>query len=185
MKDLNFFSIYQGSQKEKRSIENYIYGAAGVLGAVIVVTLMINLVQIFMLNSSIKEYTEKYNAPDLQAQLREAEDLNGKIDILDKYQGELSDIASSVKKNDIVTDSLLNDISGAIPSEVSFKDFDIKGYDLTIKGTSHNRTAIGEFEHNLAQLSKLKSVHVNEIAKSNAVGEDYSFEMTCVIKEVE
>jgi len=185
MKDLNFFSVYQGSIKEKKTVERYLYGAAGILGAIIIINLLFNVVKIYTSSTSIKEYAIKLSEPVLQSQLREADEINGKLEALSKYECVLSDIASSVENNDIVTDSLLNDISGAIPKEVSFKDFDIKGYDVTINGTTHTRAAMGEFEHNLSELSKIKKVHVNEISKSNAVGEDYSFEMTCVLKEVE
>lgn len=184
MKDLNFFSGYNGDKEEKRGFELYFYGAMGVLGAIIVLTVVISVVRIVMLDMSIKKYNNELNKPEFQAQLKEAEDINGKIAILSKYEGAISDVASSVKKDDIVTDNLLNDISGALPKEVSFKDFDINGYDVTIKGSSRTRAAIGEFEHNLSELPKAKKVQVNGISKSNAVGEDYTFEMTCVLKEI-
>nr|WP_241408021.1 PilN domain-containing protein [Clostridium beijerinckii] len=119
----------------------------------------------------------------MQEKLKEADEINGQIETLSKYENKLADVAGSVEKNDIVTDDLLNDICGAIPSDISFKNFKIEGYDVTISGVSHSRAAIGEFEHNLKNLSKIKSVQVGTIGKSNTVGEDYSFEMTCVLKE--
>nr|WP_245160047.1 PilN domain-containing protein [Clostridium beijerinckii] len=103
---------------------------------------------------------------------------------MSKYESRVSDVSNSIVKNDIVTDDLLNDISSTIPSDVSFKSFKIEGYDLTISGVSHTREAISEFEHNLKDVSKIKSVHIININYGSAVGEDYSFDITCVLKEV-
>lgn len=184
MRDINFFSYYQGKNQEKKDEKIYFYIAYGILTLVILVTVIINSVKIFTLNSQIKSYTEKLNNADIQAQLKEADEVNGKIEVLSKYESRLSDISNSIAKNDIVTDDLLNDISSTIPSDVSFKSFKIEGYDLTISGVSHTREAISEFEHNLKGLSKIKSVHIININNGSAVGEDYSFDITCVLKEV-
>lgn len=184
MRDINFFSYYQYKKQEKKDEKIYFYIAYGILTLVILVTLSINVSKIIFLDRDIKDYTEKLSVTEVQAQLREADEISGKIDVLNKYEIALSDIADSVTKSDIVTDDLLNDICGAIPREVSFKDLKVEGYDVTINGITHARSAIGEFEHNLRKLSKIKDVQVAEIAKSNTVGEDYSFNMTCVLKEV-
>lgn len=184
MRDINFFSYYQDKKQEKKDQKKYIYIAYGILTLVISITLIINVYKIVFLNRDIEDYTQKLTATDVQAQLREAEEISSQIEVLNKYESKLSDVANSVIKNDIVTDDLLNDICGAIPSDVSFKNFNIEGYDVTISGVTHTRTAIGEFEHNLRKLSKIKNVEVDKIEKSNTVGEDYSFNMTCVLKEV-
>lgn len=184
MKDINFFKPYLGKNKEKKDEKIYFYVAYGILTLVILVTFTINISKIIFLNRDIDDYTEKLSSTEIQEKLKEAQETNDKIEALDKYETALSQVANSVVKNDIVSDDLLNDICGAIPSDVSFKDFTIEGYDVTISGVTHTRAAIGEFEHNLRELSKIKDVHVDEIAKSNTVGEDYSFNMTCVLKEV-
>lgn len=184
MRDINFFSYYQGKRQEKKDEKIYFYIAYGVLALVILITVTINSVKIVLLNKEIKSYTEKLNATEIQAQLKEADEINGQIDGLSKYESKLTNIASAVEKNDIVTDDLLNDIGSTIPSDVSFKNLKIEGYDVTISGISHTRQAISELEHNLKGLSKIKSVQVIKIDKSNTVGEDYSFDMTCVLKEV-
>jgi Tfp pilus assembly protein PilN len=184
VKDINFFSYYQGKNQEKKDEKIYFYIAYGILTLVILTTIIINSVKIFTLNSQIKNYTEKLNASDMQEKLKEADEINGQIETLSKYENKLADVAGSVEKNDIVTDDLLNDISSTIPSDVSFKSFKIEGYDLTISAVSHTREAVSEFEHNLKGLSKIKSVHIININNGSAVGEDYSFDITCVLKEV-
>lgn len=185
MNDLNFFSIYQGSNREQKDEKMYLYAMVGILLGIIVLTFSINIFRIVLLDKEIKVYTEKLGASEIQSQLKEADEVNSKIDMLSKYEGALSDVVKSTEKNDIVTDDLLNDICNAIPSDISFKDLDAQGYDVKINGTTHTRAAVGEFEHNLGELSKVKKVHVNKIAKSNTPGEEYTFEILCVLKEVE
>ena len=185
MKDLNFFKPYLGKNQEKKDEKIYFYIAYGILTLAIVGTLTFNIVKIILLNKDIKDYNDKLNSSEIQEQLKEAQEISDNIDVLNKYESSLSDVSKAVAKNDIVTDNLLNDICGAIPKDVSFKDFKIEGYTISIKGVTHTRTAIGEFEHNLRELPEIKNVQVDKIAKSNTVGEDYSFEITCVLKEVE
>ncbi|MDS0525688.1 PilN domain-containing protein [Clostridium sp. SHJSY1] len=185
MRDLNFFSQYQEKKQEKKNEKIYFYLASGLLVSIIIGTVSFNLVKIMIYDKQIKEYTEKFNANDIQTKLKEADEVSGKLSILTKYESALSSVSTSLRKLDVVTDDLLNDICGAIPSEVSFKDFKVEGYDVTISGISSNREAIGEYEHNLKKLSKIKSVQITKISKTNTVGEDYSFDMTCVLKEVE
>lgn len=185
MNDLNFFSIYQGSRREQTDEKIYFLVPLGILLGIIIITFTINIVQIVKIDNDIKGYTEKLEASDVQSQLKEAEDINGRIKVLSNYEASLSDVANSIKRNDIVSDELLVDICNAMPGDISFKDFDVEGYDVNINGTTHTRAAVGEFEHNLRGLPEIKDVHVNEIAKTNKVGEDYSFKITCILKEVE
>lgn len=185
MRDLNFFSQYQEKNQEKKNEKIYFYVASGLLASIILGTIALNVVKGMFYDKDIKEYNEKLNSSDIQSKLKEADEINGRFNILTKYESALSKVTASLRKLDVVTDDLLNDICGAIPSEVSFKDLKIEGYDVTISGVSHNREAIGEYEHNLKNISKIKSVQITKISNSNSVGEDYSFDMTCVLKEVE
>lgn len=184
MKDINFFSYYQGKKQEKRDEKVYFYIAYGILFLIILTTVIISGVRIVLLDREMNNYNEKLSTDDMKSELKEADEINGKIDVLSKYENKLSNVAGLVTKNDIITDELLDDVCGTIPSDVSFKDFKIDGYDITISGVSHTRDAIGEFEHNLKGLSKMKDVQVVKIVKTNVVGEDYSFDMTCLLKEV-
>lgn len=185
MQDFNFFKPYLGKKQERRDEKIYFYIAYGILIIVILFTLIFNVSRIISMDKDIKNYEQELNDPEMQAKLKEAQETSDKLQVLNKYESSLSGVVQAIAKNDIVTDDLLNDICGAMPAEVSFKDFKIDGYTLNIKGVTSTRAAVGELEHNLSELSEIKNVQVDKISKSNTVGEDYSFEMTCVIKEVE
>lgn len=185
MKDLNFFAPYQGKKKEKTNTNMYIYGAAGLVGFVILSTLIFNSAKLFLLNRSIKDYTLKLEDKEIQTELREAELLNNQIQVLNQYDTELSHVAKSVKERDNVSDALLNEISSTVPSEVSFKNMDVINNTINIQGVATNRTSVAELKHNLSGLTKMQDVYVNSIKDSGAVEGEYSFDIKCVLKDVD
>lgn len=185
MKDLNFFAPYQGKKKEKTNTNMYIYGAAGLVGFVILSTLIFNSAKLFLLNRSIKDYTLKLEDKEIQTELREAETLNNQIQVLNQYDTELSHVAKSVNERDNVSDTLLNEISSTVPSEVSFKNMDVINNTINIQGVATNRTSVAELKHNLSGLTKMQDVYVNSIKDSGAVKGEYSFDIKCVLKDVD
>jgi type IV pilus assembly protein PilN len=185
VKDLNFFKPYQGKSKERKNSKIYVYGAMAIVALLIVGSLGVNTVRIILLNKSINNYNIKLSAPETQEQLKEAEDINKQITILKQYDTALTDVAVSVKERDNVSDTLLLDISSTVPSEVSFKNLDIEDNTVTIKGVSTNRSAVAELKHNLSSLSIMQDVYVNSIDSSGAVEGEYSFDIKCVLKDVE
>lgn len=185
MKDINFFKPYLGKNKEKINLKLYICGSMSIAGFLIVVTLIVNTVRIFILNKNIDEYTNKLNDSQIQSELKEAQDINKQISILKEYDSSLGNVAVSVKQRDNVSDTLLNSISSTVPSEVSFKKLDIVENTISIKGVSTNRTAVAELKHNLSELPIMKDVSVNSIDNASSVANEYSFDIKCVLKDVE
>lgn len=185
MKDINFFKPYLGKNKEKINSKRYVYGAMIIIGFLIIVSFGVNTARIFLLDKSIESYNEKLSDPEIQTQLKEADNINKQIDILDKYDEALTDIATSVKGRDNVSDELLKDISSTLPSEVSFKNLDVAENTIAIKGTSTNREAVAELKHNLSELPIMADVYVNSIDTQSAVEGEYSFDIKCVLKDVE
>ena len=100
----------------------YIYGTAAVVGILILGSLIVNTTRIFLLDKSIKNYNEELAVPEIQAQLKEAENINKQIDILKQYDKALTNVSVSVQKRDNVSETLLKDISSTVPSQVSFKN---------------------------------------------------------------
>lgn len=184
MKDVNFFRPYLGKDKEKINYQIYVYGMMIIVGLTIIVSFGINTTQMMFLNKSISDYNEKLSAPDIQSQLKEAEDVNKQIDILKKYDKALIDVAVSVKGRENVSESLLKDISSTLPNEVLFKNLDVVENNIAIKGTSTNREAVAELERKLKELPIMADVYVNSINAQSAVEGEYSFDIKCVLKDV-
>ena len=185
MKDLNFFKPYLGKKKEKMNFNIYIYSALAISGLFIIVSFGINTTKIIMLNKSIAEYNTKLADPDIKSKLKEAESINKQIDVLKEYDSALTDVSISVKDRDNVSAELLKDISSTVPSEVSFKNLDVIENTVMIKGITTDRAAVAELKHNLSRLSEVADVYVNSIDIKDAVEGEYSFDIKCVLKDVE
>ncbi|MDB2136785.1 PilN domain-containing protein [Clostridium butyricum] len=185
MKDLNFFAPYQGKKKEKTNTNMYIYGAAGLVGFAILSTLIFNSAKLFLLNREISNFTEKLGDSEIQTELKEANSINNQIEVLTQYDTALSDVAKSIKNRNNVSDELLNKINSTIPSEITFKNLVVANNTLSIQGTALNRTSIAELEHNLKQLTIMDDTYVNSIKNAGAVEGEYSFDIKCVLKDVD
>ncbi|MZK51675.1 PilN domain-containing protein [Clostridium beijerinckii] len=186
MRDINFFKPYLGRNKEKINLKKYIYGTSTIVIIAIVGTLGYNTFKLFSLNNSIKGYNEKLSDSKMAEKLKNAEDINKQITILKEYDIALNDVAVSVKSRDNVSATLLNDISSTVPSEVSFQSLNISDNTILIKGLATDRTAIAELKHNLSALSNMHDVYVNSISIGKSSTEtEYSFDIKCVLKDVE
>ncbi|MBN1043436.1 fimbrial protein [Clostridium botulinum] len=184
MKDINFFSHYQGKDQEKKNAMIYIYGAMGAVGALIIITLIVNTTRILLLNRSISNYNEKLNTPEIKQKYSEAEKINNEIDILTKYDSALNDVLGKVNSRNNVSDLVLTSINSTIPSQISFKTLQINNDVLIIQGISSSRDAVGEFQHNLKELSIINDAFVNSIDIDGALEGNYSFDIKCILKEV-
>jgi len=185
MRDLNFFSIYQGNTRERNNDFTPFYIASAVVAITIIAVSGFYAVRLFMVGSSIKEYTDKLNSEKIQTQLKEAEVVNDKLSILKEYEGSLSSVINSIRKADLIDAQFLPGMAGAVPSDISYTEWKMEGYELKIKGISKTRSAVAELEHNLKALPELKLVHVYKIRVGDDVKDPLTFEMTCVFKEVE
>ncbi|WP_252236508.1 MULTISPECIES: PilN domain-containing protein [unclassified Clostridium] len=184
MRDINFFSPYQGKNQEKKNAMIYIYGAMGTVGALIIITLIFNTTKILLLNRSISNYNEKLNTTEIQEKFAEAQKVNNEIEILTKYDSALNDILGKVNSRNNVSDLVLTSINSTIPSQISFKTLQINNDILIIQGISSSRDAVGEFQHNLKELSIMNDVFVNSIDIDGALEGNYSFDIKCILKEV-
>lgn len=180
-RDINFFTPYQGKKKDKENQSRYIYSLLGFLGVLVVGTLVWNTTNLYLINKSIDEYKIELEAPEMQGKIKESDEVNGKINILNSYDKELLAIAKSVDSREVVTTNLLDMISSTLPSEVTFNSINITNTEITIQAESINRTSIGEIERNLKQLNNVQDVYIGGIAGD----EKYTFDIKCVLKDGE
>ena len=183
MNDLNFFEPYLGKKKENRNVNLYIYGALFMVSFIIILSFAFNMFKLRRLDKNIQEYNNKLNEKSIQVKLKEAEETNKKIGLLDKYNVSLNNIYSKARKRNNVSYDLLNKINSTVPSEVVFKSLSIESNTILIDGTSSNRESVAELKRNLSELYEMEYVYVNSINNKDAVLGEYSFNIKCVLKE--
>ena len=180
-KDMNFFSQFKGKKKGNNGLNIYVYLVCGIVSAFIVITLVWNLVSVFLTNSEIKDYQAKLDAPEVQEKLQESDKVNQQIDSLTKYDTTITAINNAVQTHDVVTTKLLNQISSTRPSDVYLIKVDISNTNINIQGKSKNRVAIAEFEHYISKLDVVAAAYIGSIAGE----QELTFDLKCVLKDVE
>lgn len=185
MRDVNFFSPYIGRKKQIKNSKIYVYGAITLTALFIAVTFGINITRLFILEKSITSYNDKLTASEIQAKFIEVENVNKEMEILKQYDSSLSEISKAVKYRDNVSEKLLKDLNSTFPNQISLKNLDIIENTIVLKGTSTDRIGVAELQHNLSKLPVMTDVYVSSIATQNAVEGEYSFDIKCVLKEVE
>ncbi|MFU7515741.1 PilN domain-containing protein [Clostridium sp. HCS.1] len=181
IRDMNFFAAYQGQKKEQKNKNIYVYSLVGFLSVFIVGTLAWNSTNIFLLDNKIKDYNEKLEKEDIKVKIEKWDEISKKDDILKRYDKELSNIVDGLKTREVVTTGLLDKLSSTLPTEVTFNSISITNTDISIQAVSTSRVAIGEIEHNLKKLNNIQDVYICGISGD----ENYTFDIKCVLKDVE
>ena len=180
-RDINFFSSYQGKKKEKKNKNIYIASLLGFLAIFIVGTLTWNTFNILKTEKQIKEYQAQLEDPAIKEKVAEAEEVSAELDILSRYDKEITNVYKSVTTRDIVSNEILNMVSSTLPTEVSFNSLNVTNTEITMQATSTNRTAIAEVQYNLKQLRNIQEVYIGSIAGD----EKYTFDIRCTLKDGE
>ena len=181
VRDMNFFAPYQGKRKEEKNKNIYVYSLAGFLSVAIVGTLAWNTTNILLLNSKIKKLNEELEQDHIKEKIVKWEDISKKSDILTRYDSEITKIIGALDTREVVTTNLLDKLSSTLPTEVTFNSINITNTEITIQAISTSRVAIGEIEHNLKKLNIMQDVYIGGISGD----ENYTFDIKCVLKDVE
>lgn len=186
MRDINFFTPYKGNkgkQEVNEEASNKTIIITGiVVVAIIFISLVVNIVRLKLLNNSIDDINDKLTSTTLKHKLAESEQVNKELDVLNKYDSSLVSIGSSIDNRDVVSNDILNQLSSVLPSDVSFKSFNIAPGTITVQAVSKSRQAIGEVEHNLRNQTNVSSVYINSISGGEAVEGQYSFDIKVILK---
>lgn len=179
--DMNFFAPYEGKKKEEKNKNIYIYSLIVFMVVAIIGSLIYNTASIVLAKNKISFYKEELAKPELLEKIKIYEELARQDTALVSYEGQVSEIIESIESRQVVDTTILNKISGTLPTEVTVSGIIIEKNQIQIKAVSTNRIAIGELENNLRNVDVVEKVHVGSIA-----GEDsYTFDISCELKEVE
>lgn len=185
MNDFNFFSPYLATKKERD--QKWIFVTmGGIITCFIVVSLVWNTVNIFILKSKITTLNNSINDASIQEQLRTSEALAKKSESLKKLNTDLNEIYNYINSRSIIKQELMVNISGILPEGVALKTMTADGKTIQIQATSKSRTAIGEFQHNLKQKNEFKDVSISNINSDLAASDaQFTFSIKCVLKDVD
>lgn len=181
MKDINFFEPYKNNKDEEEKI--YYSLLIALMSFIIILTSSINIVKIVFLKDEISHYKTLLSSEELKEQVKISKEVNRKLDALTKYEKDLVIVDNEMKEKDVVSNTLLNNISTTLPKTVDINSMRISKRSISIQATAKSRKSISEFQHNLKSLQEIDSVYVKNIDENEAIEDQYTFSIECYINE--
>lgn len=162
MYDLNFFSI--PSKAKKRSVALpvglfVVLLAAAAIGG----WYLWQDRQMADIRRDINRMEAYLGAEPINSQLAELHMLKQKSQLLQSYQTTFAQIDETLGSARTVDTTLLEDISGTLPTGVTFESLSINGLQVSIEGTATSSLAAAELLHNLKQSGRFTQVHLGEL----------------------
>ncbi|MCY6484582.1 PilN domain-containing protein [Clostridium aestuarii] len=187
MRDYNFFEPFL--KERKNTGLKLIYGGivASLIVGIMAVTYLYQIFEIRGLENDIKVQKQTINSPKLKEIAIKRNKTQKKLDILKKYSNQVENTNKITIEEDNINTLLIKSISNKLPTEISFQSMIIKDNNISIQGTSQNRTAIAELIHNLKSTDEFNEVYVGGISnlekEENEIKQQgYSFNITFELK---
>lgn len=184
MRDFNFFAPYQGEKKKVVNKRIYVYTLVTIMIVVIFGSLAYNTINIYVLDKNIKKYTSEINNSDIQQKVKDAEDINKKMAIVNNYNSGIDIVKDNIDKKDMITSNLLNSINSKIPKEMSFTNISIEENKVSFQGVAKSRQDIADFEYGLKNLDFISDTHVGSITVDESKPGTYKFDLKSTLKDV-
>jgi len=185
MNDLNFFVPYTGNRKDFK--KEYFYGIVLSIGLVLFITVIyaFNYFTIKELNSEIKYTQQNLNSNQNVVKLKEIQDEDKKLVVMNKYYSIVSNISDGLKSNDFVGSKAINEINSCIPSGLYFKVMTLNASGIQLQAEAKDRESIAVFERSLKKLDIIKEVNITTINSPSTGNTSLTFTLNCTLKEVD
>lgn len=176
-RDINFFSNYliKNQDQRNRSIYQYVY--FGIIGTFVVGTFAFNQFQTLHLKGTISKLQDELASPSVTEKIDESDWVYQMLEVLNQYNQDVTSLVDNIQSRDVVTSTLLDQISSTLPSAVVLGSLNITSTSITMQATSESRIAIAEVQHNLKQLPFISDVYIGAISSEAP----YSISITCTV----
>ncbi|MGV8983345.1 PilN domain-containing protein [Clostridium sp.] len=185
MKDFNFFSPYKGGRKDFK--KEYFYAAVLSLGLVLFITFTyaFNYFRISKLNSEIVDIQQNLSLKENVAKLKEIENEEKKLAIMNQYYGIVVNIGDGINNSDFVGSALINKINSCVPEGVFYKVMALDASTMQLQAEGKDRETIAVFERTLRNLDEVKDIHITTINTSSEENKTLTFSVNCTLKDVD
>lgn len=179
---MNFFSAFIKKKKGSDTPKIIVSVVILIVAIFIIGTFSYFTIATYINNNEAQEYRDKLQSEDIKAKVNESNAVNDQIDNLTQYDNRITIVNNSISSRDIVTVTLMNQISATIPSEVNIATISIDNTKISIGATAKTKTAIAEFQHNLKEIDSIYDVYVGAITGDEGT---YVFTVECTFKGVD
>ncbi|MBZ9688553.1 PilN domain-containing protein [Clostridium estertheticum] len=185
MKDFNFFAPYTGSRKGFK--KEYLYAVVLYIGLILFITFTyaFNYFKISKLNSEIVDIKQNLNSKENIVKLKEIENEEKKLAIMNQYYGIVVNISDDINNSDFVGSKVIDKINSCVPEGVYFKVMTLDASGVKLQAEGKDRETVAVFERALRNLDIVKEVHIDSINSSSKENENLTFSINCTLKDVD
>jgi len=183
MNDFNFFDVYTGGRKDFKKEYFYAVILSICLVLFITFTYVYNRVTIGELNSEIKNTQQNLNQNAVK--LKEIQNEEKKLVVMNKYYGIVSNISNGLNNNDFVGSKAINKINSCVPKGVYFKVITLNVSGVQLQAEAKDKESIPVFERALENIDIIKQVYIDKITASSTQKGAFTFSVNCVLKDVD
>ncbi len=185
MNDFNFFDPYTGGRKDFK--KEYFYASILSIGLVLFIffAYAFNYFTLRGLNSEIKDVQQNLNSKKNIVELKQIDNEQKKLVIMNKYYGIVSNVSDGLNNNDFVGSKAINKINSCVPKGLYFKVMTLNASGVQLQAEAKDRETIAVFERNLKNLDIIKEVHIVSINSSSTENKNLTFSVSCILKEVD
>jgi len=185
MKDFNFFVPYTGRKIDFKKEYLYATVLATTLVLFVIFTYTFNYFNISKLNSEIADLQQNLNTKDNIVKLKEIENEDKKLAIMNQYYGIVTKISDDIINSNFLGSKLINKINACVPEGVYFKIMAVDASGVQLQADGKDRETIAVFERSLRNLDEVKDVHIATINSSSAENKNLTFSINCTLKDVD
>ncbi|MBU3189520.1 PilN domain-containing protein [Clostridium bowmanii] len=185
MKDFNFFAPYKGGKKDFKKEYFYAVILSTALVLFVVFTYAFNYFNINKLNSEIADIQQNLNTKDNIAKLKEIENEEKKLAIMNQYYGIVTNISDGIINSNFLGSKLVNKINTCVPEGVYFKIIALDASGVQLQAEGKDRETIAVFERALRNLDVVKDVNIANINSSSVDNKNLTFSISCTLKDVD
>lgn len=186
MQDLNFF-INPHAKKQQAPIAKILLIAVAVILVLFAGLFYYLFDQTNKANQAIAQLEAQLNDPTVLAARTELAKVQQKIALLKQYDQSLTDIETYLQAQSRIDKVTLDQITAAIPQNVSYTIATITNTDLALEVTSINDDAKAQLVHNLKATDLFSSVQLQSaslVEDETAGPSDRTLVVLCIFKEV-
>ena len=185
MSDFNFFDPYIGGRKDFKKKYLYAIILSVVLVLFIIFTYVVNYFNISELKSEIKYTQQNLNSKENIVELKQVENQDKKLAVMNQYYGIVSNISDGLNDNDFVGNKAINEINSCVPKGMYFKVMTLNASGVQLQAEAKDRQSIAVFERSLVKLDIIKDVNITTINLPTTGNTNLTFTINCTLKEVD
>lgn len=180
MSDFNFFSSYNKKRSKTLNKSIIFYSIIGIFIIGIIVFGLRNYILIRKLSAEVGSLIERYNLLSNDEKVKEIAEREQNIRLTKDNLDALNALDEYVNRQDIINESLLENIRASIPYDLFFDSILINSGSIRIEGKSKNKDSISLFQYNLSQYDDFSQVFIPEVMFEDGY---YSFNLNIIMKE--